>query len=210
MTKAAYHHGNLQAALLQAARALLAEAGAEELSLRKVAKAAGVSATAPYSHFRDKQALLAELATEGFDELADTMEQMAEPAGEDTRQRLVGLAQGYVAFATANPALFQLMFGPAVSGLLDFPALVAAGTRAYQLMENTVSEHLKAQAAPAEQIPVAAAAAWSMVHGLSTLLKDGRLEAGRQGLPEQAELVSALCGLLEPVAARLAAQEASG
>ena len=126
MTKAAYHHGNLHEALLEAARALLAESGVEGLSLRKVAKAAGVSATAPYSHFRDKQALLAELAAEGFDELADSMESQAASAGDDTRQRLAGLARGYVAFATQNPALFQLMFGPAVSGLLDFPALVAS------------------------------------------------------------------------------------
>ncbi len=199
MTKAAYHHGNLHEALLEAARALLTESGVEGLSLRKVAKAAGVSATAPYSHFRDKQALLAELAAEGFDELADSMESHVS-AGDDTRERLTGLARGYVAFATQNPALFQLMFGPAVSGLLDFPALVASGTRAYQLMEHTVSAHLEA-AGRAAEAPLVAAAAWSMVHGLSTLLKDGRLEAGRQGLPEQAELVTRLCALLEPVGA---------
>ena len=63
MTKASYHHGNLHEALLQAARELLADSGVEDLSLRKLARAAGVSATAPYSHFRDKQSLLAELAT---------------------------------------------------------------------------------------------------------------------------------------------------
>jgi AcrR family transcriptional regulator len=198
MTRASYHHGNLHEALLQAARELLADSGVEDLSLRKLARAAGVSATAPYSHFRDKQSLLAELATEGFDELADSMESHAASAGGDTRQRLMGLAQGYVAFATSNPALFQLMFGPAVSGLLEFSALVASGTRAYQLMEHTVRAHLEA-AGRAAETPVVAAAAWSMVHGLSTLLKDGRLEAGRQGLPDQAALVTALCGLLEPM-----------
>ena len=200
MPKAGYHHGNLHEALLLAARQLLAEAGADELSLRKVARLAGVSATAPYSHFRDKRALLAGLATEGFDELADTMERHGALAGGGSRERLIGLAQGNVAFATENPALFQLMFGPAVSGLLEAPALVAAGTRAYQLMETAVTEQLQAANAP-QQIPVAAAAAWSLVHGLATLLKDGRLEAGRHGLPEQNALVEALCRLLEPVGA---------
>lgn len=195
MAKSSYHHGNLREALLQAARQLITESGVEGISLRKVAQLAGVSATAPYSHFRDKQALLAEVATQGFCELADAMEHEAGLSGDDPQQRVVGLAQGYVSFATDNPALFQLMFGPAIGDLLASPALVSAGTRAYQLMETSVADLLKGKDT-ATQIPIAAAGAWSVVHGLSTLLIDGRLQAGKQGLPKQAALVASLCGLL--------------
>lgn len=187
-----YHHGNLREALLKAARQVLLETGVDGLSLRKVAKLAGVSATAPYSHFRDKQALLAELATEGFEELAETMETCAAGQKESSQDHLVGLAQGYISFATGAPALFQLMFGPAVGDLLGSPSLVTAGSRAYQLMETAVAEQVSAE----PQVPVAAAGAWSLVHGLATLLIDGRLQAGSHGLPPQQTLVEAICQLL--------------
>ena len=166
------------------------------MSLRKIAKMAEVSATAPYSHFRDKQAVLAELATEGFEELADTMEHSASLQSSSSPDRLTSLAQGYVTFAMQNPALFQLMFGPAVSGLLLSPSLVSAGTRAYKLMESAVAERMT-NSDDQSKVPVAAAGAWSMVHGVSTLLIDGRLKAGGRGLPQQQELVVELCRLLE-------------
>lgn len=195
MAKTAYHHGNLREALLLAAREALAQAGVDGLSLRRVARLAGVSATAPYSHFRDKQALLSELAAEGFAELADTMSLAVAEQDVSSGDRLIGLAQGYVSFATRNPALFQLMFGPAVGELPQSPALVAAGTRAYQLMEHAVAERMAEAGTPA-QTPVAAAGAWSLVHGLATLLNDGRLRAGAGDLPGQQQLVEAICRLL--------------
>ncbi|MGI9295259.1 MAG: TetR/AcrR family transcriptional regulator, partial [Pseudomonadales bacterium] len=196
MAKNSYHHGNLREALLQAARELLVDSGVDSLSLRKIAKMAGVSATAPYSHFQDKQAVLAELATAGFDELANTMEQHALPHAEYSEAQLEGLAQGYVSFAVQNPALFQLMFGPTVSDLLSSASLVIAGTRAYQLMESAVVQRIEATGSESNT-HIAAAAAWSMVHGVSTLLLDGRLQAGRHGLPEQQQLVSELCCMLK-------------
>ena len=196
MAKNSYHHGNLREALLKAARELLVDSGVDSLSLRKIAKMAGVSATAPYSHFRDKQAVLAELATAGFDELANTMEQHALPHAEHSEAHLEGLAQGYVNFAVQNPALFQLMFGPKVSDLLSSASLVTAGTRAYQLMESAVVQRIGATGSESNT-HIAAAAAWSMVHGVSTLLLDGRLQAGRQGLPEQQQLVCELCRMLK-------------
>ncbi|MEP5566815.1 MAG: TetR/AcrR family transcriptional regulator [Halioglobus sp.] len=196
MAKNSYHHGNLREALLQAARELLVDSGVDSLSLRKIAKMAGVSATAPYSHFRDKQAVLAELATAGFDELANSMEQHAQPHPDYSEAHLEGLAQGYVNFAVQNPALFQLMFGPTVSDLLSSASLVTAGTRAYQLMESAVVQRIST-AGNQSDTHIAAAAAWSMVHGISTLLLDGRLQAGRAGLPEQQQLISELCGMLK-------------
>jgi AcrR family transcriptional regulator len=196
MARKTYHHGNLREALLDAARDILSDDGVEGLSVRKVAQRAGVSATAPYSHFRDKRELLAVLVTRGFEELAGCMEREVDAArdmagGDD----LIALARGYVAFATANPSLFQLMFGPGLGDLMDFPELAAASARAYGLMEGDVARRME-QAGTPERTSIAVAGAWSLVHGLSTLLNDGRVVAGECGLADNAALVEGVCGLL--------------
>jgi AcrR family transcriptional regulator len=196
MSKKAYHHGNLREALLVAARDILVDSGIEGLSLRKVARQAGVSATAMYSHFRDKRELLAVLATQGFEELAAGMEGEAAANGRvPPRDGLLGLARGYVQFATDNPALFQLMFGPGLGELLEFPQLAEASARAYHLMEIDVSRRMEEAGTP-EQTRVAVAGAWSLVHGLSTLLNDGRVVAGDCGVPDNKALIEQVCGLL--------------
>ena len=193
MSKKTYHHGNLREALLTAAEKILLSGGVQGLSLRKVAQQAGVSATAPYSHFRDKRELLAVLATQGFDKLAATME--GELDRDDPGSGLVGLARGYVDFATRYPALFQLMFGPDLGDLLDFPELARAGTRAFSLMEREVADRMQ-QAGTPHKTPTAVAAAWSIVHGLSTLLNDGRVTAGECGEADSAALIESVCGFL--------------
>ena len=143
-TSRPYHHGDLPAALLDAALALL-EAG-EPLSLRAVARRAGVSPTAPYRHYADKEALLAALATYGFAQLADRLDAAAE---------LTDMAEQYVAFALAHPGLFRLMYGR--------PTANAAAARTAEILASRL-------AAPALQI-----GAWAMVHGLAVLLLDGKL-----------------------------------
>ncbi|CAA0095798.1 putative HTH-type transcriptional regulator [Halioglobus japonicus] len=197
MAKKAYHHGNLREALLQSARETLAGEGIEALSLRTVAKRTGVSATALYSHFKDKQELLTMLATQGFDELAVEMEreQACAERGESTGG-LIALARGYVQFATQNPALFQLMFGPAPGEVLAAPQLQKAGARAYGLLEADVARRMEELGIP-DQTPVATAGAWALVHGLSSLLNDGRVTAEKLGLPDNAALTEQVCGLLD-------------
>lgn len=197
MTKKTYHHGNLREALVRAAGAILSTAGVEGLSLRQVAQKAGVSATAPYSHFRDKRELLAVLMTQGFEDLAACMEQEVASAQESgVRDGLVALARGYVRFATDNPALFQLMFGRGLVDLMEFPQLAEASARAYTLMERDVTRRMQALGTP-EQTAIAVAAAWSLVHGLSTLLNDGRVVADDCGVADVEALVEGVCALLQ-------------
>jgi AcrR family transcriptional regulator len=143
-TSRRYHHGDLRAALLDAALALL-EAD-EAFSLRAVARRAGVSPTAPYRHYRDKEALLAALATHGFARLADRLAAAAE---------IPDMAVEYVAFALTHPGLFRLMYGR--------PTANAASARTAEILASRL-------AAPALQI-----GAWAMVHGLAVLLLDGKL-----------------------------------
>lgn len=163
-----YHHGDLRATLLAAAAELLAAGGVAAISLREVARRAGVSHNAPYRHFPDRDSLLAALAEEGFRELA---RDMRESGG------LAALGQCYVRFALARPGCFALMFSPALDKARH-PGLQQAATALYQLLAQSVQA-----AAPARDPQLATLAAWSLVHGLAQLLQDQQLgETLRAGL----------------------------
>src|SRR5579875_1451341 len=111
-----YHHGHLRDTLLAEAERTLREQGVEALSLRELARQAGVSHAAPRRHFADRQALLDALAEAGFLRLADEVSAAAEAAGEDHRARLHAAAVAYVRFATSDAALMELMFGAKNAG----------------------------------------------------------------------------------------------
>lgn len=198
MHKGKYHHGNLREALIDTAKLILAAQGVQGLSLRKVAQQTGVSATALYSHFKDKRELLAVLATLGFEQLSAYME--AEARKQDTsnsgESSLAGFARGYVVFSTNNAALFQLMFGREVGDPLDFPALVEAGDKTYSIMADCVALQLK-QNNSTTSPTIAATAAWSMVHGLSTLINDKRVSANSCGVDSVEEMVRQVCQSLD-------------
>src|SRR6516225_5158968 len=91
-----YHHGDLRNALIQAGLELLAEGGAQELDLRKVARRAGVSHAAPYRHFADRQALIAAITEEGFRWLAEQIQETLRDAPDDSFDQLLGVARAYV------------------------------------------------------------------------------------------------------------------
>jgi AcrR family transcriptional regulator len=170
----AYHHGDLPAALIQSARALLAEGGTEALSLRAVARRAGVSAMAPYRHFPDKEALLAEVAADGFRDRRATLEAVDGSAAPG--QALVEQGVAYVCFACAHPALFRLMFGPPRAGW--HPALKRDGGHAHSVLARRVA----AETAEPERHS-RTLACWSLVHGLASLIIDGQFDM-RETTPE--------------------------
>jgi AcrR family transcriptional regulator len=164
-----YHHGTLRPALLQAAETLLVREGLGALTLRATAREAGVSHAAPAHHFGDLSGLLSELASIGFLRLhafIEAQERDAIPA-----DRFRAQMRGYVRFASEHPALFQLMFR---SERLDWTnaALSGAGGAAFALL--TASDR---GGRTGESGIVGAMARWSYVHGLASLLIDGRLKA---------------------------------
>ena len=170
----AYHHGDLRAALVKAAREIVDEKGPDVVSLRGVAEAAGVSRAAPYHHFQDKQALLAAVAAVGFHELAELMLGKVDPSASP-RSRLDELGFGYIEFGVTNPNLFRLMQGPAFQVPDIYPDLdTARGASASPLVE-AVSACLPDQTE--KKIMTACAAAWSIVHGMTMLATDGRLQS---------------------------------
>lgn len=166
-----YHHGNLRETLLAAADTVLAERGAQGITLRDVAKAAGVSHAAPYHHFPSLNDLLAAVAERAFGALALALEQAAtEP---DTAERMLKINDAYVACALARPAQFRLMFGPLLARKQDYPAFRAAAEQAFGVVLAAASAH------DPQRGPELALTGWSLAHGLSNLLIDGALE----GLP---------------------------
>ncbi len=164
-----YHHGNLPDALVEAALSLLREAGTEALSLRAVARRAGVSAMAPYRHFADKQALLAAVAEHGFRRLAAGLAEA--DAAADPGEALCAQGVAYVRFACDDPPLFRLMFGrPQPQG---HEALHREGDIAYAVLASRVARMVGADARDDVTL-----ACWSLVHGLASLLVDGQFDGG--------------------------------
>ena len=136
MTERPYHHGNLRSALLDAAERTVRERGVQDLSLRELARDVGVSHGAPRRHFPDRQALLDALAETGFDRLRDELRTAVDAAGDDFEARLRATAAAYIRFATADPALLELMF--AVKHREQAGALQEAAERAFSVMLEVI------------------------------------------------------------------------
>lgn len=171
MEKRGYHHGDLRRALIEAGLKLLEEREAEALSLREVARAVGVSATAVYRHFPDKNALLDALAAEGLGRLAEAQRKAAADAGGgEAGFAATGVA--YVRFALANPALFRLTFGTTASrNILEAPPGHIPDAMAF-LRENAAAAARQAGADPR----TVAIRAWALVHGLALLLLERQVD----------------------------------
>jgi len=173
-----YHHGDLHEALLQAAKRVADREGINGLTLRAVAREAGVSHAAPAHHFGDITGLLSELAAIGFQKFSATLGQAACEAGPDSMAGARARANAYVAFARDNPCMFQLMFRaerldhnrPMLNEASKAAFAKLAGIVAAQRHEDVALDHLTlAQAADVARI-------WSQVHGFAMLYLDGRLK----------------------------------
>jgi AcrR family transcriptional regulator len=164
---AAYHHGNLRVALLEAAGELLERQGPASLSLRAVARQLGVSHNAPYRHFASRDDLLGALATEGFRALAKATARARDAAtADDDALNWMGLA--YIDFALKNPARYRLMFG-------------GAKGQSAELAESAKASFMQLQG-PASgtrfgESPLAAVRAWAFLHGIADLLLDRQINA---------------------------------
>jgi AcrR family transcriptional regulator len=180
--KRTYHHGDLRTALIQEGLALLEERQGDDIGLREVARAVGVSATAVYRHFPDKAALLRALSAEGLVRLA-AVQQAAFDAAGGGKPGFAATGRAYVHFALANPALFRLVFSNPPE-----PEEGESGDEAPEafrmLRENAAA--LLPPGADAAAIRIAALGAWAGVHGLAVLMLDRQI-------PADHALIDALC-----------------
>jgi len=205
LEKRPYHHGDLRQTLVRSALEILSEAGVGGLSLRAAARRARVSAMAPYRHFADKEALLAAVAEYGFRELAARLTAAATTAA-DPRAGLAALGVAYVLFARDHLSLFKLMFGPTIEKKSGHPALDEAGGACFNVLRQAV-EAAKFFDRDTDVGDVSLAC-WSLVHGLSALIVDGRLSEHESG-PAKA-VATRLTRLLSDSLAALGDREPGG
>jgi AcrR family transcriptional regulator len=171
----AYHHGNLPAALLDAIESAIKEHGVSGVSLRDVARRAGVSHSAPAHHFGSKSGMLTAFATAGFRMLVESVRQEAEVVdGTDLAAQVAAMGQCYVRFAVSHPAHFELMFR---ADLLDADDadLNKARDTLIGLLIDAIERCREAGYLRGRPTMVVAASAWSLVHGLAALWISGRL-----------------------------------
>ncbi|MDA0977968.1 MAG: TetR/AcrR family transcriptional regulator [Proteobacteria bacterium] len=165
-----YHHGNLRDSLIEQATSLLEQEGLTALSLRRVAKEAGVSQAAPYSHFKNKRALLTAVARQGYLRFTEQMRREAETHDID----LVGLGIGYVNFALKNPALFHLMFNSNLTEMINPDEIDEAFSSGYLLLSQAIErEPLVFPGEDGRELD--AAFSWSLVHGIANLIMANKL-----------------------------------
>ena len=176
-----YHHGDLRNALLDAARKILEEESLADLSLRAVARRAGVSHAAPYRHFPNHEALLVELAREGFVELRGEIAAAAMPTGAES-DRIAKIGAAYMRFVARRPEVASLMFGAQLPNRDAFPDLGDAA----DAIGNEIGIALHDSAL--------GLAVWAAVHGLAMLILRnvvdlGQRKSGLDVLPSRAEII---------------------
>jgi AcrR family transcriptional regulator len=192
--KAAYHHGDLRAALLKAAAEEIERIGYEALSLRELASSLDVSRAAPYRHFPDKRALLAALATQGFERL-NTIYRSAIGGATSAEARLKASGRGYLAFALERPQLFRLMFASDLFGGNEppDPKLVETSLASYQVFEGMVADAI---GHPGERaVKAATIAAMSSTYGFALLCIGDRLRPFMVGDLSRSQLIETLLSM---------------
>lgn len=184
-----YHHGNLRAALLEAALCQLAEVGSENLSLRALAREVGVSQTAPYRHFADKNQLLQAMAARGYHELNGALRAAGATANATAEGELRAFAHCYIDFAIERPALFKLMFGPWLVQDSEDNSLMEAAMETYGLVRGIIIRAVGSHAFSEDRVGPLTTAAWSAIYGLAILSIDSpELFGSREQLHDQLDL----------------------
>lgn len=169
-----YHHGDLRRALVESSLDLIEKEGVERVTLRGVARAAGVSHMAPYNHFADKSALVAAAAAEGFRKLQAAMEAAVAKAAGAPPERLAAAGVAYAVFAVRHPALFRLMFGPELADKRSHPELAAAADAVFQTLLGQIAATGIGPGDPGAARAFALTP-WSLVHGLAMLAAAGQI-----------------------------------
>lgn len=180
-----YHHGNLKEALVRAALELIAQKGPAGFTFAEAARSAGVSAAAPYRHFRDRDELLSDVARRGFEQFELVLTRAWDNGRPDVRAAFDRLGRAYLHFAKSEPAFYSAMFEAGVPHDAS-PELRQAGERAFAVLRGA-AEMLVAQIPPPGRPPALMVALhiWALTHGIASLF--GRGDSARRTLPMSPE-----------------------
>ncbi len=170
-----YHHGDLRAALLTEAAAMIAEGGAASLTMRAIGQRLGVSRAAPYRHFADQTALLVAVAANAFHRLRDRLQATVAGASRSNVGRLRRVGEEYVHFALENPAHYRLMYGREALTREDLPELREAAEALFEQFVDVIRAHQRSGTIKRQDPRGQAYVAWSAVHGLASLVIEGQI-----------------------------------
>jgi AcrR family transcriptional regulator len=192
LARQGYHHGNLREALVEAARTLIAERGPAGFTLVEAARRAGVSAAAPYRHFKDRAALIAEVAQRGFKEFAARLQQAWSASDGPADARFAQMGDAYLAFAREQPGFYAAMF--AAGGHTTAPP-DGSGNTAFGALQRALGG-VAPEAAGGPDGRRLALQVWALSHGIATLSGGGLLPRGAPELQPQALLRTGVAALL--------------
>ncbi len=173
----AYHHGDLRAALLDEAAAMIAEGGTASVTMRELGRRLGVSRAAPYRHFPNKTALLVAVAAGGFYRLKERLQTVDAAAPGSGVEQLRRIGEEYVRFAIENPAHYRLMYGREALARQDRPELREAANAIFEQLVVVFQAHQRSGAIKRQDPRALAYVAWGAVHGLASLWIEGQIMA---------------------------------
>ncbi|MES2264263.1 MAG: TetR/AcrR family transcriptional regulator [Pseudomonadota bacterium] len=185
-----YHHGNLREALIEAACDAVAQQGYEALSLRALAEVLGVARSAPYRHFPEKNALLAEVAQRGFGQLTQRLNEIA-ATSFSPRERLIAAGRAFLEFVQRNPQLFRLMYeAQLIAPATPHPGPAESMADIYQQMEQ-LYQHFVAEASPAKR-QLRMITLWSTLYGYAKIRQAGILQSYMTAALNESEIEAAV------------------
>lgn len=187
--KAKYHHGDLREGLIMAAYQSVNDDGADVFSLADACKLAGVSTAAPYRHFKNREEILAEVTARGFDTMTANARAAVEEKGEGTLDGIVAMGQAYLAFADAQRGVFRLMFGQTPS-LGNVEQVVETGANCFGYLIEQITKYCE-KSGFEQDADTIAVDLWTLVHGASSLLIDGKYDRVTPGIDVNALIARA-------------------
>ena len=170
-----YHHGDLKNALIKAGVEILAKEGVGGLTLRKVAKRAGVSHSAPYAHFKDRQSLIAAISTEGFRKLYNELDAAVSAYADNPKAQLLEAVWAYVQFAMNNTDTFKIMFSGVLEKEKDYPSFVEISGKTFERVVEIVQSCQNVGILRPGASELVAVSVWGQVHGIISLALEGQI-----------------------------------
>jgi AcrR family transcriptional regulator len=174
MKKAKYHHGNLKHAIIDAGIEIIQKQGMKMLSLRNVSGKIGVSHSALYRHYKNKEELIVSLSLNGFQKLTQILDKAIMKFTGDPKAQLKEMGRKYIQFAVNNPIYYRLMFGDYINNKTEYPDLFKAYDACFIKLIEVIMQYTNEKNDNKDNHMITAISIWSLLHGYASLILDNK------------------------------------